>query len=290
MRISRLPRDHAHATLTRRALEAFVLGLAFAFLPELFRSTDAALDPHPAWIAVVVLAARDGIGGFFAGLTAAAACVGVGSAIGGADLATSWNRLDSGHNLAAFGACLAVSWIGSWHLGRQVDLGKRLHSLSERAAEGDATIDGLRNAVSALRARVDRTSSSLSFLRDVAARLEGGDRIAAAEGAADLVLARTGAAAVAVKVGRNGFQRLLAIRDARGPSALSPLALRDADLTVPVRNGNGQFGIIAVWGIPPAGLDEAMTHDLEVVASWCAPAFSEAWRLRRPEDGSRRLR
>ena len=112
--------------------------------------------------------------------------------------------------------------------------------------------------------------TSLSFLRDVAARLEGTDPTAAAEGAIDLALARTGASAAAVKVGMGGFQRLLAVRDARGPSAVTPLALQSADLTVPIRNGNDRVGVIALWGIPPSALDKAAANDLEIIASWCA--------------------
>jgi len=268
---------------TRHALDAFLLALTLAFLPEVAGTrAGVVLDPHPGWIAVLVLAARYGSGGFFAGLVAAAVAVAIGSAVAGNGLAAAWSRLDSGPNLIAFGGCLAVSWVASWHLRRQADLDERLRASAVRVAEGEATTEALRDAVATLRARVDRTSTSLSFLRDVAARLEGTDPVAAAEGAADLAMVRTGASAAAVRVGMRGFQRLLAVRDARGPKALGSLELRDADLTVPIRNGSDPVGLIALWGVPGSALNDLTSHDLAIIASWCARALTvAAWP---PED------
>jgi uncharacterized coiled-coil protein SlyX len=275
----------------RRTLNALALALALAFIPELIRArAGAAFEPHPAWIAVLIMAARDGGAGLFTGLIAVAGAVTVGSAVAGTGLVV-WDHLDSGPNLAAFAACLIVSWVASWHLRRQEDLSERVRVLSDRAAEAKTTIDALMDAVATLRARVDRTSTSLSFLRDVAARLEGTDPAAAAEGAADLVLARTGAHAVGVKVGMGGSQRLLTVRDARGPKMLAPLEFRDAEHTVSIRNGNDRIGTIALWGIDRSELDDATAHDLDVIASWCAPALAiEAWRPAEQEsDRVRRI-
>jgi|SRR5882672_7615765 len=285
MSISSQPGREVRSAPSRRWLDAFGLAVALAFIPELAGArAGVVLEPHPGWIAVLVLAARYGSGGLFRGLIAAAGAVGIGAAIAGTGLVTSLSPLDSGPNLIACGACLAVSWVASWHLRREEDLCERLSALTDRAAEADATIETLRGAVATLRARVDHTSTSLSFLRDVAARLEGTDPVAAAEGAADLALARTGACAAAVRVGIDGFQRLLAVRDARGPEALAPLALGDADLTVPIRNGHARAGVIALWGIPRSGLDDATAHDLAVIASWCQPALAIA--ARRPEKAN----
>jgi hypothetical protein len=281
----------ARPELWTRARDAFGLAVVFGFIPELARArAGVALEPHPAWIAVLLLSARDGRGGFFAGLIVTAAVLAAGSAIAGAGLAASWSSLDSGPDLVTFGACLVVSWIASWHLRRHTDLHERLRVRSERVTEAEASIDALRDVVAMLRARVDRTSNSLSFIRDVAARLEGKDPVAVAEGAADLALVRTGATAVQVIVGRGGFERLLAVRDAREPGVLTPLAQRDADVKVPIRNGNHRVGVIALWGIPRPGLDEATAHDLEVIASWCVPALAvAAWRPEQPADSVRRV-
>src|SRR5438093_1874201 len=101
-------------TLLMSALEALALAIAFAFLPELpWARSGPALEPHPGWIAVLVLSARYGSRGFFAGLTAAGAGVALGSAIAGAGLPDLLSRLESGPNLVALGACLVVSWVAS---------------------------------------------------------------------------------------------------------------------------------------------------------------------------------
>jgi hypothetical protein len=285
MRISRQSGPQVRSAPARRALDALVLAVALAFLPELVGArAGAVLEPHPGWIAVLVLAVRYGSGGFFGGLITAAVAVGVGSMAAGTGLAASWSRLDSGPNLIAFGACLMVSWIASWHLRRQADLAERLRTLADGAAEAETAIATLRAVVATLRARVDRASTSLSFLRDVAARLEGTDPVAAAEGAADLALARTGASAAAVKVGHGGLQRFLAVRDASGHQALTPLARGGVDLSVPIRYGNDRIGDITLLGIPHSALGEAAVHDLTVIASWCGPAVATA--ARRPQGAA----
>src|SRR5881296_2211413 len=125
-----------------RALDTFGLVVALAFLPELMGArAGVVLVPHPGWIAVLVLAAWYGSGGLFTGLIAAAGAVGIGSAVAGTRLVTSWSRLDSGPNLIAFGACLTVSWVASWHLRRQADLSERLRAVSGRAADSQAAIE-----------------------------------------------------------------------------------------------------------------------------------------------------
>ena len=280
------PGGVARPAWRRRALEAIGLAVACGLLPELARARlGGVLEPHPGWIAVAVLAARGGAGGLLAGLVATAFAVGIGSAVAGNGLAATY-VLDSGPNLIAFGACLLVSWAASWHLRRQADLTERLRTLSDRATEAKATIEALSEAVAMLRRRADRTATSLSFVREVAGRLMGGDPVAAAEAAADLALARTGASAAAIRVGVGRSRHLLAVRDARGSRGLAPLALYGADRCEPIRNGGVEVGDITLWGIPGPALDEAMAHDLEVVASWCAPALATAaWRA--GETGSR---
>jgi hypothetical protein len=284
MSTSRPPGRQAWPAPHRRALDAIALALAFGFLPELVAArAGIVLNPHPGWFAVLILGARDGRSGLFDGLLAATGAVAIGSVVAGTRLATTWGRVDSDLNLIAFGACLIVSWIASWHLRRHAELRERQRVLTDRAAAAEATIKSLRGVVATLRARVDRTSTSLSFLRDVAARLEGRDPIAAAEGAADLALVRAGACAAEVQVGMGKFQRVLTVRDARGPDALVPLVLRDADLTVPILNGKDRIGCLALWGIPRSRLDEMTSNDLAVIASWCAPALGLAvWRPEEP--------
>jgi uncharacterized coiled-coil protein SlyX len=235
----------------------------------------AMLDPHPSWLAVLILAARYGSAGLFAGLVVAAGAVGIASPVTGTDAASTWSRLQSGSNLVALAACLAVSWVSSWHLRARADLSERLHALSHGTAEAQATIEALCDVATTLRARVDRRSASLSFLRDVATRLEGADPVAAAEAAADLALARTGALAAEVRAGTSGRPRRLAARDVRGPGArAAPHA--DPDLTVPIRGRSGLVGDLALWGVRGATLDEATAHDLDVITSWSSRAIAMA--------------
>src|SRR5438093_9947156 len=97
-----------------RALEALSLAIAFAFLPELpWVNRGVALEPHPGWLAVLVLSARYGSGGFFAGLSSCALAVWGASRIAGTALPNAWDRLDSDLNLMALGASLIVAWIAS---------------------------------------------------------------------------------------------------------------------------------------------------------------------------------
>src|SRR5260221_1291090 len=174
-------------TPRRLALDALGLAVALAFLPELAAARyGSVLDRHRGWVGVLVLAARYGSGGLFTGLVAAAGAVRIASALAGPGLETSWRHLESGPNLIAFGSCLIVSWIAARQLRRQAQLSERLRALLDRAIEANTMVESLHDVVATLRARVDRTATSLSFLRDVAARLEGTDPVAAAEAAAEL--------------------------------------------------------------------------------------------------------
>lgn len=261
----------------RRPLDATLLALVFGLLPEwIFARAGAVPRPHPGWIAVLLLAARDGRDGCLAGLAATAIALTLGALFAGLAPASALARLSTVPDLVAFAACLLVSWIGSWHLRRHADLEGRLRRALAREGESEATHDALREAVAYLRARVDRATCSLSFLRDVASRLESGDPIRAAEAAAELAMARTGASVVAIKVGPDGFRRLLAVRDARGPAGHEPLELRTADLTVPIRGGTEPTGVLALWGLPEKGMEEGAAQDLALIASWCAPALGVA--------------
>src|SRR5688572_360939 len=198
MWISDRVRDQLRIAKWAGPLGAFAL----AFLAELaWARVNVENSPHLGWIGVLLLAARDGTGGLLAGLIAAGGGVATGLAVQRVGLENTGGGLDSGSNLIAFAACLAVSWVASWHLRRHADASERICALSERATESRATTEGLREAVTTLRARADRTWTSLSFLRDVASRFNGSDPVAAAQAAADLALARTGASAAAVHVG-----------------------------------------------------------------------------------------
>lgn len=270
-----------------RALGAFALSFGFGFLLELARvRLGIVVEPHPAWIAALLLSARKGHAGFCLGVPAAALAIVAGDALGGEAPLATMRHLQSGPDLAALGAGLAVSWVGAWHLRREDGLRERVRTLSNRASIDRSTIEALREAVATLRKRVDRASSSLSFQRDIAARLHGPDPVAAAQAVADLALARSGARAAAVHVRAGNSKRLLATRDARGSGALGPPDHDQPDWSVPIGSGP-RIGSITLWGIPEAGLDRATQHDLTIIASWCMPALtSVAWGPDRIESAS----
>jgi hypothetical protein len=270
-------RDTAPATLAPRALETTTLVAACALVPELLRPHAAALlEPHPGWIAVLILSARYGPGGFLAGAAATVAAIGIGAALAGTGAAAALSRIGSQADLYALGAGLLVSWVAAVQLRRQAGMRERMLALSDRAVVAEGAALALRDTVATLRARVDRSSASLSFLRAAASRLEGGDPVAAAEGAADLALVRTGASAVAIHAGAGALRHLLAARDSRHPGVPAPPEDHGVDLHVPIRSGDEQVGGIHVTGIPPSAIDPTTMHDLTVIASWCGPAVAVA--------------
>jgi hypothetical protein len=262
------------------ALEALALATAFALVPELpWLGPGRFVGPHPGWLAVLILSARYGSLGFFAGLAAAAAGVEVGSVLAGRGLAASWHRLDSAENVVTLGGCLLISWIASSHIRRRAELRERLTLLGERAARAEENARTMREIAASLRLRADRTSSSLEFLRDVAARIEGADPLDAAEAAADLALVRTGALAVAIASGEGDSRRIVAFRHTDESNALAPPDPRTADVAVPLHAGTDRVGSLEIWGIVKFRPDRALRHDLDVIASWCTPAVVRAtWR------------
>jgi len=259
------------------ALEATAAALVFVGLPALFgvmRGPRAgALLPNPGWMAVLLLAARYGNRGFLLAVGAAAGVAAM--ALAGTHVAPPalLVTLESPANLGALAASMVVAWIASQHHRRSWRLAMRLDVAERWAREAGATVQTLRAAVAALRARVDRTSSSLTFLRDVATRLEGSDPVAAAEAAVELALLRTGARSAALKIYRQGALVMLACRDASDwlPPA-PPEELVDI-LEAPI---GGRSGVLVLQGLPRHARHGATAHDLSVIAAWCADALERA--------------
>jgi hypothetical protein len=257
-----------------RAAEAAALAAVFAFLPEALQARlGRTLEPHPGWIVVVILGARYGHPGFLAGLVLAAVAAGLGSLISGAP-AAAWIGIGSGADLVAFAACLGITWVASLHLRREAELRERLSWLTRRAEGAEAAAEALREVVEQLRRRLDRPATSLGYLHHAIVRLAGGDPLSAAEGAADLALARSGASIVSVGVGEGDALRRLAVRESAGSDGIGPLLSGDADLLVPIHADGEPVGAIAFVGLPPGPVDRATQHDLEAIASWCAPAIA----------------
>src|SRR5689334_13695291 len=144
MWISRKKARQVALPLMRPALQASALAIVLALLPEWVAiRTGRVLVPHPGWIVVLLLATRHGTRGFLAGTLAAACAVTVGAAIAGTDLVRSWSTHSTAADLTSLGACLAASWIGSWHLRHERDLAEGLRVTSARAAAAEASLRNL---------------------------------------------------------------------------------------------------------------------------------------------------
>src|SRR5206468_623484 len=95
----------------------------------------------------------------------------------------------------------------------------------------------LRQAALALRARNDRLDLSLTFLRDVARKIETGDRLAAAEAALTLIVARLGARAAAVELASSDSRPLSTLASAGAWHAAGGSDVPDATAAEALRGG-----------------------------------------------------
>jgi hypothetical protein len=274
------------------------------------------LRPHPVWLVVLALAARYGARGLVISAPISWGALAL--------LALSWRSLPAHvltelarpSELGALAAAVVVSWIASVHERRVQDLEEQRELLAGKVNHDAAALGELRRAALALRARNDRLDLALTFLRDVARRIEGGDVSTASEAALALVVARLGARAGAVqipaKTGRSsdGLTAALTLvattgawaapgpgdRDATVVEALrSGEPVRavdltgagpgDSDLAAPIIVDEDTVGVLAVRGVARVGA--ATLRDLAVVAEWLAAAFTRAGAHRSAERGDR---
>jgi hypothetical protein len=266
------------------------------------------LRPHPVWLVVLSLSARYGARGLVAAMPVAwgalALCAGPWRSAPSQALAA----LAAPAELGALVAAIAVGWIASVHERHAVVLEEKVQALVGRATHDAAALAELRRAALALRARNDRLDLALTFLRDVARRIDGGDLGTAAEAALALVLARLGARAGAVETrSADGALAVLAAAGAWDPSqppgsdATVEEALRsgqaaraidlpgagpgDSDLAAPIVTAGETVGVLTIRGVARVGA--AALRDLVVVAEWLATAFARARARRGIERGDR---
>lgn len=223
--VRKRPRESA-VYVEAAALATLVVGMTLAIRPG-----DVGLlisGPHPVWLAVLVISARYGTRGFAVGVLFGGAAL--GSVAGLLHLLPqAVARLDAGTDLGGLLAALIVGWIASIHVGRTEQLTEDLVATRRRARANQAAASELKEAVRLLRARADRLDSSLTFLSDVAERMDTGDATAAAQAAVDLALARLGARAAVVQL-QGDRPLVLARSGAWAPDA--PTADLTADRTV----------------------------------------------------------
>ena len=267
------------------------------------------LAPHPVWLVVLVMSARYGVRGFIVVMTLAwGALAGLAVPAGFGALHTL-DVMATPAELGALAAAVLVAWIASAHERRHQAQAERLAELEQKAAADSAAIDELRNATLALRSRSDRLDMSLTFLRDIAHRIDGSDPNAAAEAALELVITRLGARAAAVQMltpPDNGTPELATmssrgIWNPEGTDGTAAAALRtgratraldlrdgsasDSDVAAPVMDASGAVvGVLVARGLPGGGVGATAVRDLGVIADWLAPVLTKPMRDRDDAD------
>lgn len=283
--------------VVRESLIGAVLAAGMAVLVS---PGDLALGvpwPHPTWVAALLLAARYGSRGLFVAAPMGWALVGAAALLSHQPMHRLIDRLTSGPDVVTLVAAVLVAWIASAQEQRRRVLADELSEARARADAEHNAAKKLRTAVIGLRGRADRIETSLTFLRQVAARLDGSDPVQAARAAVELVIARLGPRAAVVQVGEGA--RLITVAWSGAWSAESPMpgdltsdrtvaaamargravraldlpdaTVSDSDMAAPIQDANGTtVGVLAVRGLPQAGASVAMVQDLSTIAAWCA--------------------
>ncbi len=281
------------------AVAALALGVSALLAPADVGMGAHALRPHPIWLAVALMAARYGTRGLAAGLIGGWTLTIAAAAALHVPMAAVEARIGSGPDLGALLGVILIGWVASIHERRARELGMALAALEECSASDAAALEALRSTAVVLRARADRLDTSLTFLRDVATRLESGDSSSAAQAALDLATARLGARLgwVAMADGERltpvvstgpwapmpsprSDRTVAAALRLRRPSRaldLSDGTADDSDLAAPILVGDqGRpdevrlVGLIVLRGVPQGGASAAALHDLSLIASWSA--------------------
>jgi hypothetical protein len=157
------------------------------------------LRPHPIWLVVLVVAARYGARGVLIAASIGWAALALVGSPGTHMLGNLLTALSAPVELGALTAAVLVGWVASTHERAAAGLVEQVRQLGARAKTDSAALAELRAAALALRARNDRLELSLTFLRDIARRLDGADPEVAAQAALELAIARLGARAAAVQ-------------------------------------------------------------------------------------------
>jgi hypothetical protein len=292
-------------TITFEALAASAMAVGAAALLSPRNIGLVTLFPYPIWLAIALVAARYGTRGLMVGLPVGWGVTAAVSLVLQMPLAVIAARTSSGPDLGALLGVVMIGWVASMHERRSAELGAMVTTLKERCAADHEAVVELRTTAVALRARADRLETSLTFLREVASRLEGTDPVAAAQAALELAMRRIGARAGAVQLiderGLGGQDTLTtlategawtssstdlwsdrtaaaAVRNRHATRAidLNDAGPEDSDLAAPIFAGKGEHlvGLIALRGVPHGGANTSALHDLTLVAGWCARSLS----------------
>lgn len=291
------------AVLVEAAAAAILTAFAVAFAAPGGDVWLPTIALHPAWLPVIVLAARYGTRGLFASLALVVGALALAGMINGSGVAGITMRTRFAADLLALGTATIIAWIAMARETRMARVIDQLHEVTSAHRQSEESIGALHESLAYLRSRHDRLDVSLSVWRDLAARMERGDAVDAARAALELCQFRVGAASGSVQLRDGNRLRLLAsrgalpdrevvrdiggdhtVRDAIVARSVAPASASasetDSDVAAPiVDEGSGLVvGVIALRGVPAASLRAANLIDLRLIAQWLAPALNRTWR------------
>jgi hypothetical protein len=263
-------------------------------------------DVHPLWIPVLVFAARYGVRGMFTAIAMSAIALGISALALHGTLDAVAVRGQNPYDLIALMAATLVAWTAMMRDRRITRAAEEQGDISKRLASSEETADALREAVGVLRQRLDRIDLSVSMWRAIARRLDHGSLNEAATAALELASIRSGAASGEVHqnfggrlytVATFGHGALIGGEPMRDHTVIQAIARRrpalrrdtpgarkdDPDVVIPIIDPDTRIvlGVLALRDAPAGRLRLAEIRDLELVASWLAPAF-----LRGEEEAS----
>jgi hypothetical protein len=255
---------------------------------------------------VLLLAARYGTKGLCLSLLFSAAAV-AAAAVTLGEMRALGERLDGGADLVALVAALLVGWVASTQESRRDELACALDAVKNRSLADRQAAREMQNALVALRSRADRMNLSLTFLRNVAQRLEKRDPEEAAGAALTLAMSCLEARAGVVQLVGQSSADTRAATPNMGPSLLcwsgpwnsdgaapalegdrvvatalegrravraidvDGAGIGDADMAAPLLDRHGEaFGVMAVCGLPYETPTMMALQDLAVAAGWLA--------------------
>jgi hypothetical protein len=258
---------------------------------------------HPAWLPVIVLAARYGTRGLFVSLALVIGALALTGLVNGSGVAGIAMRTRFTADLLALGTATVVAWIAMARETRMRRVIDQLHEATGAHRQAEEAVTALHESLAYLRSRHDRLDVSLSVWRDLAARMERGDPMEAARAALELCQIRVGATAGSVQLRDGNRLRLVAsrgslpdselirdiggdhtVRDAIVARAVAPASSgageTDSDVAAPIVDDDTGLvvGVIALRGVPATSLRAANLIDLRLIAQWLAPALNRVWR------------
>jgi len=193
-------RPRAARAIAIEALVGVTLTLGIVGLLQVPHVGLGVLHPHPIWLMVMVVAARYGARGVIIAAPIGWIALALVGSPGAHMVGNLLSALSTPVELGALSAAVLVGWVASAHERTAAGFVEQLRQLGARAKTDGAALAELRAAALALRARNDRLELSLTFLRDIARRLDGADPEVAAQAALELAIARLGARAAAVQM------------------------------------------------------------------------------------------